>query len=868
MIGTRISINPAANPCRARYTDLSEEGKATDLNRILNAVQRHSRCGPHCLRRNRNTRQYGCRYGFPIQLEEQSSLRQEQGSWKFIPKRNDEFIQRYNKFVSQIWRGNTDFTPVTSKDAVLNYIAKYASKGEFPSEAYSDVLRRVCERRSADTSAATLVRQLLVSSVAERNFSAQEVMHLIMGWPLYHASRSFIVLSVRNEWRQAGGAANMVDKYKSRPSTLRDLTLFDFAKDYRITGQNVVPRQKSCVVRVLPIVKYVEEAESNEEYFSIQCMLHIPWRDQPDSMKPDDMTWEHFYLTHNPADHEPAEYAGQFPHDPEKIEFESEPDDPAVVVRDDNMALSRLYPNLPAQNDPLGHRAIDEAQSWTDFDTTRITEDEINNYLRTYKSAPLPEQAAGTVIADHLLSREQHEVIDICRSQYLGTNANLKRIIVQGKAGTGKSVVIQAICDKLDRVQELNGVSPPLKLYEILAPTGAAAVNVNGKTIHSFLRIPVAGPLLPLNGESLRYFQLQFKDLKFVLIDEYSMIGLRLLNKIHYRLCEARGSFNEPFGGYFIYLFGDLRQLPPVRDLAIYSQPDMDDDRANMGLRLVSSIQKFVILKVCHRQSSDQRFGQILDSLSTGNITQPGWQLLLTRRRTLIPADELVHFRNAVRLFPTNKEVIEYNKFYLSRNRLAVAVIDANHNNATARQGSEDQAQGLARQIHLSIGCRVMLRKNLAVARGLVNGSLGTVRDIIFKPGERQPSLPHTIMIEFDKFVGPYLTDRWFPLRPISNSWRDQSVDCTRTQFPINLAYAMTIHKSQGLTLENAVVEIGPKEIASGLSYVALSRVKRLSSLCLESGFDFSRLQAIGRMKATIDREKYLDELLCRVQRN
>lgn len=119
-------ITSRNNPCRRRFSDINPEEREIDLDRILSTVQRHSRCGSHCLRTVRGSRRQACRYGFPIALEERSTLRQESGVWKFIPKRNDELLQRYNKFVTQVWRGNTDFSPVTSMNAVLSYIAKYA----------------------------------------------------------------------------------------------------------------------------------------------------------------------------------------------------------------------------------------------------------------------------------------------------------------------------------------------------------------------------------------------------------------------------------------------------------------------------------------------------------------------------------------------------------------------------------------------------------------------------------------------------------------------------------------------------------------------------------------------------------------------
>jgi ATP-dependent DNA helicase PIF1 len=133
------------------------------------------------MRRKRGSRGLECRFKFPAEHEEESSIRPEDGSWRFFLNRNDPYLQRHDKFVTQVWRAYTDLSPIISKEAVLNYVAKYASKGEHASESYSIILRRVIDRNPVDTSAATLMRQLLISSVAERNYSAQEVQHLLMG---------------------------------------------------------------------------------------------------------------------------------------------------------------------------------------------------------------------------------------------------------------------------------------------------------------------------------------------------------------------------------------------------------------------------------------------------------------------------------------------------------------------------------------------------------------------------------------------------------------------------------------------------------------------------------------------------------------
>lgn len=97
--------------------------------------------------------------------------------------------------MTQLWRANTDFSPITSKEAVLRYISKYAPKGEFASSSYSEIMEKVITRNQNGALAATIVRSLLVSSVAERNFSAHEVVHLVMGLDLYKMSRAVVLLS-------------------------------------------------------------------------------------------------------------------------------------------------------------------------------------------------------------------------------------------------------------------------------------------------------------------------------------------------------------------------------------------------------------------------------------------------------------------------------------------------------------------------------------------------------------------------------------------------------------------------------------------------------------------------------------------------
>ena len=155
-----------------------------------------------------------------------------------------------------------------------------------------------------------------------------------------------------------------------------------------------------------------------------------------------------------------------------------------------------------------------------------------------------------------------------------------------------------------------------------------------------------------------------------------------------------------------------------------------------------------------------------------------------------------------------------------------------------------------------------MLRRNLAVEYGLVNGSLGTVEALVYEGGKVPPDLPEYVLVRFDDYKGPCLpsTDGLFPIIPVSDSWKNSSESYTRRQLPLSLAHAITIHKSQGLTLPKAVVALGESEMQVGLTYVQLSRVSKLTDLLIMGYFHKNRLDAIGKKREAKDLKEFLNK--------
>ena len=182
-----------------------------------------------------------------------------------------------------------------------------------------------------------------------------------------------------------------------------------------------------------------------------------------------------------------------------------------------------------------------------------------------------------------------------------------------------------------------------------------------------------------------------------------------------------------------------------------------------------------------------------------------------------------------------------------------VAEIKAVHTGPQAHKATADEAGGLQPVVHLAHGARVMLTSNLWVEMGLVNGAMGRVVAICYQQGG-PPDLPVAVMVHFDSYSGPTFQNDVVPIVPQRRSWMEGGVVCSRLQLPLKLAWAVTIHKAQGLTLDKVVVNIGKKEFCAGLTFVAISRVRRLSDLLFQETFDYKRVANLGNTQRMQER--------------
>lgn len=398
------------------------------------------------------------------------------------------------------------------------------------------------------------------------------------------------------------------------------------------------------------------------------------------------------------------------------------------------------------------------------------------------------------------LSPEQQAVFDRIET----TRDN---IFVTGRAGTGKSTLLNHLSWNTS------------KQVVICAPTGVAALNVGGQTIHSLFRLPI-GVIADHDIEQNDALRKLLNTIDTLVIDEVSMVNADLLDAIDRSLRQARQRKNEAFGGVQVVLFGDPYQLAPV--------PGEGDERAYFT-DTYRSIWFFDAkvwdetdltiyeLSTIHRQHEDE-FKYMLNAVRHGMVTAEIAERLNTVGARPAPAD------GAITLATTNGTVTRINATELARlpGRVLTARAEIN-GEFGGRSYPADEA------LELKVGARVMfLRNDINYENGgprWVNGSVGTVLKIdatvwVDLDGERVEVKPAV----WEKFRYSY--------SPLTKSLR-KDVVAEFTQFPLRLAWAVTIHKSQGKTYDRAIVDLGARSFAPGQTYVALSRITDLDGLYL-----------------------------------
>ena len=418
------------------------------------------------------------------------------------------------------------------------------------------------------------------------------------------------------------------------------------------------------------------------------------------------------------------------------------------------------------------------------------------------------------------------------------------------------------------------------RFVRVCAPTGTAAFNVMGETLHRTLSLPVplTNELPELAGEQLQALQSRLDGLRLLIVDEMSMVGRKLLRAADLRLRQAfPHQATEPFGGVSACLLGDFGQLPPVMDRPMFDPAPGGGRLSEDGRASFRAFTKAIVLRRVERvRGSDpdqEAFRRLLSHVRDGAITYDDYRLLSTRLASRQSPEEKQRFGDSPRLVANHMGEQEVNRNKLRELGRPCCNINAVHQPARARRKSAQDANGLEPTIRLCDGAKVMLRSNLWVAAGLTNGTLGTVAGLLYPPDSAGPdSLPVAVCVEFPGYQGPPwnpLHPTVVPVPPVTARWMEGARMHSRTQIPLSLAFAVTIHKCQGWTRPTVCVDIGAKEFALGLTFVALSRATSLKGILLNPAepaisAQWARFNNINTSKGQ-QKRKEADDLLQRL---
>lgn len=431
--------------------------------------------------------------------------------------------------------------------------------------------------------------------------------------------------------------------------------------------------------------------------------------------------------------------------------------------------------------------------------------------------------------------QENGEILPITEKEFVNSGEDLEdynkivklinkgeNIFVTGNAGTGKSFLLNKLKEKYK------------KKLELTSTTGLAAVNIKGTTIHSWAGVGICKKSIEkcvkdiLDKKSLAN---KIRKCKLLAIDEISMLKGDTFTYIDQVLRMVRED-NSPFGGIQLLLFGDFYQLPPV-----------EEDKIGKDFCFATETWqelnlKTIKLEKIYRQS-EASFIKALNNIRQNKIDEEDFKLLKSRE-----IDYDTTSSSMLHIFSRNDEADNYNKRKFDSLNSKIYSYKAKsgvyrgdnliEDNFTERESMIidifSKNCKASSELLLKKGCRVMLMINLDFEKGLINGSSGEVIALD----------DASITVKFDNGIIEDVKVHKFEY------YYNDILTASITQFPLRLAYAITIHKSQGMTLENVVVDCN-NIFEEGQTYVALSRVKNLNGLYLR-GFSLDKIKVNSKV--------------------
>ena len=754
-------------------------------------------------------------------------------------------VNDYNPLLLLLWKANIDIQFIAESSlALAHYVGGYVTKAERSN------MQEIWQEVSENKTVYSHLWSFCLRSLRIRECGLYEASDLLLGDHLTEKSDTVKWIDVsmphkrsrrlknhkqleeiakQNPDNQEIFEDNLIDAfYPQRSQELEDVCLYDFVANYELQGLDEQGQRKYRKLNKpkLPNHKLFDPENENqrEQYYYSLVLLFCPFRDE--SM-----------LLH---DNETAE---------------------AAFNRLVSSKSSRYHAKLKVMLSAASNvKKIKEARQHDGQEEVVKKEDDDPQLFGEAKTAMTDVLDMNVCSSDHLtledkvgmLNGDQRHVFDNIKAHLLHQKLHEDkecscafrplRVFVSGVGGTGKSFLIETIKTLVNSIWSMDAL-----VCAIAAPTGIAAFNVGGITIHRLFQLPIehtakTASYWSLPKTSQKVMKTTLCNVKLFIIDEISMVSSLNLAYMHMRLEELFGE-GEWFGSRNMMFAGDLLQLPPVSGTPVFEKISAKALLFQLGCATSLNIWKECVvydeLTINERQQEDKEFSSMLDCVRRGCPTDETLCTLHQRVIQVSVADKFTELQKSgqspVCLFPTRKACANLNNEMLARLSSKVhdlVCTDELDQTVSTRKWTKKAIEnleklnndcnltaGLEAKLSLAVGARVMLRRNIDTKAGLVNGTLGTVLSI---------TAEHVI-VHFDHMTTPYnvamVKSKFIVLK---------NFYVYRKQFPLILAYAVTIYKCQGLSLDCAIVDLS-QVFSPGMAYLALSRVRSLSGLYLSA---------------------------------
>ena len=630
---------------------------------------------------------------------------------------------------------------------------------------------------------------------------------------------------------------------------------------------SVVKGKSRVVLRAKPkIIRYINYSEKvdSENHYREQLMLFHPWRnEEKDLLNGFETFKDHFKTIEGEIQAKKIEYDAS-------LELLNDIETAVETGTIDN--FDDISPNIEsveandAQQEPKASTSFafyspqSHNHAYHDIGPDiGLPLDTRNDHVEIIQNR-LPESDYLELLSK--LNKKQREIFTHVIHSLSQKPDHQLCLFITGGAGVGKSVVIRVLYQALHRLLcSESGQDPEDVKILLCAYTGLAAYNIQGSTLHNAFCIEPNKKLKykQLSDDKRNTIRTKYMNLCVLIVDEVSMVGSEMLSFLYQRLQEIKCN-KEPFGGVHVILVGDLYQLRPVGDAWIFAGNSYD--YSSLAPNLWQTHFTMFELTEIMRQKDDSTFAELLNRIREGKHTDK--DICLLKTRTISPENSSYQaLKSELHLFPCNAAVDAHNtNVYNDATTMKVEIKcidtvlgeDANEvksNLLVQLKGKKMNDTGnLAETLRVAVGLCYDTTHNILVKDGICNGTPCVLKKIHYFRSDSD--LPSCIWVQFpDKSIGqqtrrdnqyyyknyPQISTDWTPIWAVKRTFMFRRKAIVRQQFPLKASSAKTIHKAQGQTKIEVVVDMTTGS-RPHQHYVAFSRVTRLQGLHLLNGLN------------------------------